>query len=47
MWDKWGNTRLEENEIVRKKWLEQMKKPYMVEADDNPIEMINFKPADK
>ena len=47
MWDNWGNSRLEENEVVRNKWLEQIKKTYMVEAKDNPLEMINFKPAGK
>ena len=43
----WGNSRLEVNEVVRKKWLEQMKKTCMVEAKDHPLEMINFKPAGK
>jgi len=42
MWDKWGNTRLEANEIVRKRWMETMKKPCFVEAKDNPMDMINF-----
>lgn len=47
MWDKWGNSRLEANEIVRNKWLEQMKKPYMVEAEDNPLALIGFQTTSK
>lgn len=37
MWDKWGNSRLEENDYVRKQWLQKMSEPQLVNAADKPV----------
>lgn len=39
MWNNWGNTRLEENDYVRKEWLKKMNQPQFINAEDKPVEL--------
>jgi hypothetical protein len=40
MWDNWGNTRLEANDFVKEKWLQEMKKPMYINAEDKPMDKM-------
>ena len=46
MWKggEWGNTRIELNKNIKKKWLQKMQQPRFVNANDKPFEFIGFSP---
>ena len=44
MWTGWGDTRIESNAKLKKRWMEQMNKPEYVHQTDGTYELIKFYP---
>lgn len=47
MWkgQNWGNSRIETNAYIKKKWQKQMRKPQFINAKNRPFKQIRFTPS--
>ena len=45
MWDGWGQTRIETSPLIKRRWLAKMADPMYINAIDNPVQIVGFRPG--